>query len=148
MEPSTAIPDATSGNTVSNTMTLSQGPHQPYWNRLIPGFPDLCQNHSMNTTISCTCDPRTKPCCPSFYTYSHVKGHPSAYTHLYTKCSTCATMMVRPCPHRIKMPDHRDVNEEVTAPGSTNDVFGLECPWTMLAIWSLRYWTLSLTQAL
>ena len=63
---------------------------------------------------SCTSDPRTKTCCPSFYTCSHTKCHSSAYTHLYTKCSTCATMKVRPCPHSTKTPDYRDVTEEVT----------------------------------
>ena len=100
MEPSTTIPGATSGNTVSSALMLSLRPHQPHWNRLTPGFQDLCHSlpqHSPNTTISCTCDPRTKPCCPRFYTYSHANGHPSVYTHLYTKCSTCATMTVKPC---------------------------------------------------
>ena len=87
-----------------------------------------CHNHSMNTTISCTCDPRTKPCCPSFYTYSHAKGHPTAYNHLYTKCNTYATMTVRPCPHCTKMSDHRDVTEEMIAPGSSNDALDPECP--------------------
>ena len=92
-----------------------------------------CNNHSTNTTISCTHDPRTQSCCPSFYTYSNAKGHPSAYTHLYTKCSTCATTKVRPCPHSTKILDHRDVTEEVTAPGSTNDALDPECPCIMLA---------------
>ena len=32
------------------------------------------------------------------------------------------------------MPDHRDVTEEVTAPGSTNDALDPECPWIMLTI--------------
>ena len=86
-----------------------------------------CHNHSTNTTISCTLNPRTKSCCPSFYTYSHAKGHLSAYTHLYTKCNTCATRKVRLCPHSTKMPDHRDATEEVTAPGSTNNVLDPEC---------------------
>ena len=135
MEPSTAIPDAISGNAVPDAMILSLRPHQPHQNRLTPGFPaTACHNHSTNTAISCTHDPRTKSCCPSFYTYSHAKGHPNAYTSLYTKCSTCATMKVRPCPHIPKMPDYRDVNEEVSAPGSTNDALDLECPWIMLAI--------------
>ena len=98
MEPSTAIRDATSKNTVSSATMLSLSPHQPHQNRLTPGFPDLCHNHSTNITISYTCDPRTKPCCPNFYTYSHAKDHPSVYTHLYTKCSTCATMTVRAMP--------------------------------------------------
>ena len=146
MEPSTAIPDATFGNAVSNAMVLSLRPHQPYQNRLMPGFPDLYYSfpcHSMNTTISCTCDPRTKPCCPSFYTYNHAKGH----TNAYTKCSTNATTKVRSCPHSTKMPDYRDVTEEVTAPGSMNNVLNLECLWTILAICAHRCWTLSLVQA-
>ena len=46
---------------------------------------------------------------------------PSAYTHLYTECSTCATMKVRLCLNSTKMPDHKDVTEEVTAPGSMNN---------------------------
>ena len=44
MEPSTAIPDASSRNTVSNAMMLSQRPYQPHWNRLTAGFPDPCQS--------------------------------------------------------------------------------------------------------
>ena len=44
MEPSTAIPDATSGNTVSNAMMLSLRPHQLHWNRLTPSFLDLCHS--------------------------------------------------------------------------------------------------------
>ena len=56
-------------------------------------------------------------------------------------------MMVRPCSHSTKMPDHRDVTEEVTAPSSINNVLNLECPWTMLAICALRCWTTSLAQA-
>ena len=103
-----------------------------------------CYNHSTNTTIGCSCDPRTKPCCPSLYSYSHDKGYPSAYTHLYIKCSTCATPTVRPCPYSTKMPDHRDVTEEVTAPGSMNDVLDPEYAWTILAICALSCWTLSL----
>ena len=128
MEPSTAIPDATSGYAVSDTMMLSPRPHQPHGNRLTPGFTDLCHNHSMNTTISYTYDPRTKSCCSSLYTYSHPKGHPSADTKCYTECSTCATMKVRPCPHNTQMPDHRDATEEVTAPGPKNDALDPEHP--------------------
>ena len=50
-------------------------------------------------------------------------------------------------PTQHQMPDHRDVTEEVTAPGSTNDALDLECPWIILAICALRCWTLSLAQA-
>ena len=105
MEPSTAGADAISGNTVSDTMMLSQRPHQPHQNRLTPGFPDLC--HSLPQPFNehhCQLhpSPRTKSCCSSFYTYSHAKGHPSAYTQLYTECSTCGTMKVKPCPRSTK----------------------------------------------
>ena len=149
MEPCTALSEATSGNLVSNAMMLSPRPHHPHQNRLTPGFPDLC--HSLPQPL---CEhhtqlylwPRTKPCCPSSYTYVHAKGHPSAYTHIYTKCSTCATTMVGPYPHSTKMPDHRDVGEEVTASGSMNDVFDLEHPWMILAICALRSWTIGLEQ--
>ena len=106
-----------------------------------------CHNHSMNITISCTHDPRTKSFCLSFYTYSFAKGHPSAYTHLYTECRTCVTRELRPCPHSSKMPDHRDVTEEVTATSSINNALDLEFPWIMLAICALRCWILSLAQA-
>ena len=50
MEPSATIPDAISGNTVSNAMMLNlrphqlHQPHQPYWNRLTQGSPDLCHS--------------------------------------------------------------------------------------------------------
>ena len=44
MESIASIPDATSGNAVSDAMTLSPRPHQPHQNRLIPGFPDLCHS--------------------------------------------------------------------------------------------------------
>ena len=44
MNTSTAIPDATSGKAVSNTMMLSLRPHQPHQNRVTPSFPDLCHN--------------------------------------------------------------------------------------------------------
>ena len=111
-------------------------------------LPTACHSTSINTTISYTCDSRTKPYCQCLHTYSHAKGHPSANTHLYTKCSTCATMMVRPCPHSTKIPAHRDVTEEVIVPDSMNDVLNPECPWTILAICALRCWTLSLPQHL
>ena len=102
MEPSTAIPEATSGKAVSNATMLRPRPHQHIGtgsHQVSQTCATACPNHSTNTKISCTCDPRTKPYSPSFYTYSHGKGHPSAYTHLYTRCSTCATTKVRLCPH-------------------------------------------------
>ena len=106
-----------------------------------------CHKHSTNTTIIYTCDPKTKSCCPSFYTYSHVKGHLSTYTHLYTECSTCATTKVRPHPHITKIPDHRYVTEEAAASCSMNNALDPEYPWIMLAICTLRCWTLSLVQS-
>ena len=149
IEPSIGIPDVIFRNAVSNVMMLCLRLPQLHENRLTPGFPDLY--HSLpqlfNTTIACPHDLRTKTCCPSFYTCSHTKGYPSAYTNFYTNCSTCATMKVRPCPHNTKMPDYIDVTEEVTGPGSTNDVLDPECPWTILAICAHRCWTLSLAQA-
>ena len=57
-------------------------------------------------------------------------------------------MKVRPCPHSMQMPDHRDLTEKVTAPGPTNNVVDPECPWIMLAICALRCQTISLAQAL
>ena len=120
MESFIAVPDVTSGNAVSNTIMLCLKP----LSHIRTGSHQASQicatayhNHSTNTIIACTCDSRTKTCCPSFHTCSHTKGHPSAYTHLYTKCSTCATTKVRPCPHRTKTHDYRDVTEQVTAPG-------------------------------
>ena len=106
-----------------------------------------CHSHSINTTISCNCDPRTKSCCFSFYTYSHAKGHPSVYTQLNTECSTCATVKIMPHPHSNQIPGHGDVTEKVTAPGPMNDVLDPKCPWIMLSIWALKCWTISLAQA-
>ena len=150
MEPSTVISDATSRNAVSDAMMLSQRPHQPPQNSLTPGFPDLCcslpeplnEHHNQFTS-----DPITKFCCFHFYPYSHAKDQPSAYTKLYTKCSTCATMKVELCLHSTKTPDHRDVTEDMTAPGPTDDALDPECPWIMLAIYAFICWTISLVQA-
>ena len=86
-----------------------------------------------------TCNLRTKPCCPSFYTYSHPPLH-----HI----STYAIMTVRPCPYSTKTPDHRGDNEEVTTPVSINGVLDLECPWTILVICALSCLTIILAQAL
>ena len=150
MEPSITVPDATTGKQCQMQWCWAQGPISHIGtgsHQVSQTYATTCHNHSKNTTISCTCDPRTKYCCPSFYTYSHAKGHPSAYAHLYTECSTCVTTKVRLCPHSTKMPDHRDVTEEVTAPGPMNDALDLECPWIMLAICALRCWTISLAQA-
>ena len=44
MEPSTTVPDATSGNAVSDAMMLSPRLQQPHWNRLTPGFQALCHS--------------------------------------------------------------------------------------------------------
>ena len=147
METSTAIPDVTPGIAVSNaTMLCLKSPSA----HIRTGSHQVSQtcatayhNCSINITIDCTCDPRTKTCCPSFYTCSHMKGHTSAHTHLYTKCSTCATMTIRQCLHSTKMPDHRDVTQDMTGPGSTNDVPDPKYPWITLAICALRYWALS-----
>ena len=150
MAPSTAIPDATPSNLVSDAMMLSPRPHQPHQNgsyQVSQTCATACHNHSMNTTISCTNDSKPKSCCPSFYTYSHAKGHLSAYCHLYTECSNCVTTKVRPCSGSTKMPDQRDITKEVTVPGSMNDALDLECPWIMLAICALRCSTLSLAKA-
>ena len=149
MEQSTNITDTTCRNAVSIQWCWAWA-HQPHWpcqSRLSPGLPDPCcsllqpLNKHHNWMFLW---PQNQPCCPSLYSYSHDKGYPSAYTHLYIKCSTCATPTVRPCPYSTKMPDHRDVTEEVTAPGSMNDVLDPEYAWTILAICALSCWTLSL----
>ena len=148
MKPSTAIPDATSRNAVSEAMMLIPRPHQPHWNRHIPGFSDPC--HSLPQPFNKhhnQLHPWSQNQILLFQFLHHDKGHPSAYTHLYTECSTCATTKVRPCQHSTKTPDHRDVTEEISASGSRNDVLNLESPWTMLGTCALRYWTLSLAQA-
>ena len=67
MEPSTAIPDATSENAVSNAMILSLRPHQPHWNRLTPGSQTCataCHKHSMNTTVVAPVTPEPNPAVP------------------------------------------------------------------------------------
>ena len=135
MEPSTTIPDATSGNAVLDAMMLSLRPHQLHQNRLTPGFPDLCHslpqlfNEHYNQLHPCS---QNQILLSQFLHPQPCQSHPSAYTHLCTECSTCATTAVRPCPHSTKMADHRDVTEEVTVPSSTYDALDPHHPWIML----------------
>ena len=150
MERSTTIPNAIFRNAVSDALMLSPRPHQPHWNRLTPGFPDLC--HSLPQPLNEHHNqlhpwPRSKPCCSSYYTCSHAKGHPSTYIHLYTKCSTCATMKVRPWATQNPNASSQRYNWRSDCPWPYKWCTWPRTPMDHISYCALRHWTISLAQA-
>ena len=120
MEPSITIPDVTSGNAVSNAMMLCLKPPHPHSGQAHTLFPKPVPQSATTTQQTqqsiVPVTPEPGPDVPVSTPTATPKPHPSYPIHCYPKCSTCATMEVGQCKHSTKMPDYRDVTEEVTAP--------------------------------